>query len=125
MSILQLNMIIYKQFFFDSAHFLPKVPKGHKCGDLHGHTYKLTVFFEGDLDPEEGWLIDFNEIKKIVDPVVSSIDHKLLNDIPGLENPTSELLSVWLWNKIKPELPLLSRIELNETPTSGVLYEGA
>lgn len=118
-------MVIYKQFSFDSAHFLPKVPKGHKCAELHGHTYKLTVFFEGDLDEEKGWLIDFNELKRIIDPLIVLVDHKLLNNIPGLENPTSELLANWFWTKIKPELPLLKRIELNETPSSGVIYEGA
>ena len=117
-------MIIFKQFSFDSAHYLPNVPDGHKCKGLHGHTYTLTVYLEGELDPSLGWLIDFNELKKIIDPVIALVDHKLLNDIPGLENPTSELLAVWFWNKIKPSLPILKRIEVNETPSTGVIYEG-
>ncbi|PWG81653.1 6-carboxytetrahydropterin synthase QueD [Pararcticibacter amylolyticus] len=117
-------MVIYKQFTFDSAHFLPNVPAGHRCGSMHGHTYKLTVFFEGDLDPVQGWVIDFNDIKKIISPLIDSVDHKLLNDIPGLENPTSEVMASWFWNKIKPEIPSLSRIELSETPSTGVIYEG-
>lgn len=118
-------MIIYKQFSFDSAHFLPFVPEGHKCGGMHGHTYKLTVFLEGDPNPVQGWLIDFNELKKVIDPLIDSVDHKLLNDIPGLENPTSEILAAWLWEQIKPQLPLLKRLELNETPTTGVIYDGS
>lgn len=118
-------MIIYKQFSFDSAHFLPNVPKGHKCGDLHGHTYKLTVYLEGEINPQYGWLVDFNELKKVIDPLISMVDHKLLNDIPGLENPTSEVITAWFWNKIKPQLPQLKRLELNETPSTGVIFEGA
>jgi len=117
-------MLIYKQFSFDSAHFLPNVPKGHKCGGMHGHTYQLTVFVEGEINPQTGWIIDFAELKKAVSPVIEEIDHKLLNDFPGLENPTCELLAVWLWKKIQPRLPSLKRIELKETLTSGVVYEG-
>lgn len=115
-------MLIYKQFIFDSAHFLPNVPEGHKCRAMHGHTYKLTIYVEGDLQPE-GWIIDFTDLKNIVNPVIGTLDHQLLNAIPGLENPTSEVLAIWLWNKIKPLLPILKKIELNETPTSGVIYE--
>ena len=117
-------MKIFKKFTFDSAHFLPNVPDGHKCKEMHGHTYQLTVFFEGELEKHLDWVIDFADIKKTVNPVVKSIDHKLLNDIKGLENPTCEVIAVWLWNKIKPELPTLTKIQLDETPTSGVIYEG-
>lgn len=117
-------MIIYKQFTFDSAHFLPGVPEGHKCANMHGHTYMLTVFIEGEPDEKSGWIIDYAELKNTVLQVVSRLDHHLLNDVPGLENPTSEILSVWLWNKIKPLIPGLKRIELKETPTAGVIYEG-
>lgn len=117
-------MIIYKQFSFDSAHFLPNVPIGHKCKDLHGHTYHLTIYAEGELLEKEGWVLDFSDLKKVVNPVIDAIDHKLLNNIPGLENPTAEILSIWLWEQIKPLLPALIRIELKETPTSGVIFEG-
>ena len=117
-------MIIYKHFVFDSAHFLPNVPEGHKCKNVHGHTYKLTLFFEGEIDPEMGWLIDFGEIKKVVSPIIDRVDHKLLNDIAGLENPTCEVIAKWFWNQIHPSLPLLSRIDLRETSTSGVIYKG-
>ncbi len=117
-------MIIFKQFTFDSAHFLPFVPDGHKCKNVHGHTYQLTVFIEGALDPQIGWVMDFAVLKDAVNPIVDMLDHKLFNNIEGLENPTCEHVAVWLWNKIKPQVPQLKKIELNETPTSGVIYEG-
>jgi len=117
-------MIIYKQFSFDSAHYLPNVPVGHKCKELHGHTYHLTIFAEGRVLKKEGWVLDFSDLKSVVNPVIDMIDHKLLNDIAGLENPTTEILSMWLWDKIKSALPPLNRIELKETPSSGVIYEG-
>jgi len=117
-------MILYKQFTFDSAHFLPNVPEGHGCKELHGHTYHLTVFVEDKVLKEEGWVIDFKDLKKAVEPVLQLVDHKFLNNVDGLHNPTSELFAIWLWNKIKPSLPALRKIELKETPTSGVIYEG-
>lgn len=117
-------MQIFKQFTFDSAHFLPHVPDGHKCKELHGHTYRLSVYVEGELENKLDWVMDFAEMKNVIDPVVKSIDHKLLNNISGLENPTCEIIAIWLWNKIKPEVPLLTKIELHETPTSGAVYEG-
>ncbi|MAZ37706.1 MAG: 6-carboxytetrahydropterin synthase QueD [Crocinitomicaceae bacterium] len=117
-------MLIYKQFTFDSAHQLPNVPEGHKCKNLHGHTYHLTVYIEGDLNPKLGWVMDFSDLKAVLKPILDQLDHNYLNDIKGLENPTSEVLVVWIWNQIKPALPLLTRLELKETPTSGAIYEG-
>lgn len=117
-------MKIFKSFTFDSAHFLPNVPDGHKCKHIHGHTYELTVYFEGPLDPVLNWVIDFGDIKKIVKPIVDQLDHKLINDIPGLENPTCEAIAKWIWDKVKPNLPSLARIKLMETPTSGAIYKG-
>lgn len=117
-------MEIYKEFSFDSAHFLPNVPEGHKCKEMHGHTYKLKVFIEGELDPVLGWIMDFKDLKDALLPVIDQLDHKLINNIRGLENPTAENITVWIWEQIKPSLPLLSRIELYETPTTGVIYKG-
>lgn len=117
-------MLLYKEFTFDSAHFLPYVPEGHKCKEMHGHTYRLRVWLEGKPDARLGWIIDFAELKKIVKPVVGALDHKCMNNVPGLENPTCELIAVWIWDQLKPLLPALKRIELHETPTSGVIYEG-
>ncbi len=117
-------MVIFKKFAFDSAHFLPNVPEGHKCKNVHGHTYHLTVFLEGDLDEDLQWVMDFKELKDVVKPVIDRLDHQLMNEIEGLENPTAERITVWIWDQIKPKLPLLSKLELNETPTSGVVYDG-
>ena len=117
-------MEIYKEFSFDSAHFLPNVPDGHKCKGMHGHTYKLKVFIKGRLDPDLGWIMDFKDLKDALMPVIDRLDHKLINDIQGLQNPTAENITVWIWDQIKPSLPLLSRIELYETPTTGVIYSG-
>lgn len=117
-------MVIFKKFAFDSAHFLPNVEEGHKCKNMHGHTYNLTVFLEGDLNTELQWVMDFKELKDVVKPVIDRLDHNLINDIPGLENPTAERIVIWIWEQISPKLPLLSKLELNETPTSGAIYEG-
>ncbi|RYY00291.1 MAG: 6-carboxytetrahydropterin synthase QueD [Gammaproteobacteria bacterium] len=117
-------MEIYKDFSFDSAHFLPYVPEGHKCKNMHGHTYKLRVFVQGKPDPKLGWIMDFKELKDIVNPLIEQLDHRLINDIPGLDNPTAENITVWIWDRIKPLLHNLSKIELYETPTTGVIYAG-
>lgn len=117
-------MLIFKEFSFDSAHFLPRVPEGHKCRNMHGHTYRLRVWIEDQLDPELGWVMDFAVLKSIVKPVIARLDHKCMNEVDGLENPTCEHIAVWLWNNLKPALPKLSKIELHETPTSGVVYAG-
>jgi len=117
-------MTIFREFTFDSAHFLPMVPDGHKCRQIHGHTYHLKVFFEGPLDPILGWVADFADIKAAVGAIVDRVDHKMLNNIEGLENPTCEHLAIWIWDQVIREIPSLKRIELNETPTSGAIYEG-
>lgn len=117
-------MLIFKEFTFDAAHLLPNLPSTHKCASLHGHTYHLRIYLEGTPGTTTGWILDFGEIKKIMNPILEKLDHKYLNEIPGLENPTCELLAVWIWNQLKPQLLPLSRIELRETPTSGVVYEG-
>src|SRR5678816_3759086 len=91
------EMQIYKEFSFDSAHFLPNVPEGHKCKNMHGHTYRLRVCIEGKPHPHFGWLMDFKELKDVVGKVIDQLDHKLINDIPGLENPTAEFITIWIW----------------------------
>lgn len=116
-------MEIYKEFSFDAAHYLPKVPEGHKCRNMHGHTYSVKVVIEGAIN-KDGWVQDFGDIKKIVKPIISKLDHSLLNEIEGLENPTAEILAVWIWEKLIEGLPGLARIEVKETPTSGVIYRG-
>jgi len=91
---------------------------------MHGHSYRLRVVLDGSPEIVSGWIMDFGELKTIVDSILQQIDHYCLNELPGLENPTSEMLSVWLWERLKPQIPKLVRIELHETATCGVIYEG-
>jgi len=121
---MSVTMEIYKEFSFDSAHRLPHVPDGHKCGRLHGHTFYVTVYVSGELKQPVGWILDFADIKAVVKPIIDRIDHIYLNDIEGLENPTSENIAIWLWQQIKPQLPELSKIQVKETCTSGCIYVG-
>lgn len=117
-------MEIFKTFSFDAAHRLEHLPEGHKCRRLHGHTYTVTIFCEGPVDPKTGWVMDFADIKQAMSPLLKQLDHHYLNDIPGLELSTTERLAEWMWAKLKPSLPLLSKIEIRETPTSGCTYHG-
>lgn len=113
-----------KMFRFEAAHDLPTFPDGHKCRRLHGHSFRFDVVIAGEVDEKRGYLIDYGDIKRVVDPIVRQLDHYYLNDIPGLENSTSENLSRWLWRQIKPSLPLLSSIIVYETCTSSCEYLG-
>ena len=117
-------MDIFKEFTFESAHRLPNVPTGHKCSRLHGHSYHVEVHVSGDVDPHMGWIMDFTDIKDVVKPVIKELDHYYLNDIEGLENPTSENIAAWLWKRLKPALPKLSKVVIRETCTSGCVYTG-
>jgi len=114
----------YKDFRFEAAHFLPHVPDGHKCKKLHGHSYKVTVYIKGEIDGRTGWVLGFEEVKEAFTPVLHTLDHALLNEIAGLENPTVENLAIWIWNKLLPKLPVLSKIAISETSTAGCVYEG-
>ena len=117
-------MEIWKDFTFEAAHHLPEVPEGHKCRRLHGHSYRVRVYVEGELDPRLGWVVDFADIRQACEPIRLQLDHYYLNEIEGLENPTAEVLAEWIWLRLKPELPILSRIEISETCTSGCSYSG-
>ena len=117
-------MDIYKEFSFEAAHLLPHVPEGHKCARLHGHSFKVEVHVSGKVDEKLGWIMDFGDIKKVVNPVIKKLDHYYLNDIAGLENPTSENIAKWIWQVLKPELPSLSKLVIKETCTSGCVYQG-
>ena len=118
------TMEIYKEFSFDSAHFLPNIPKENKCSQVHGHTYTLRVYIKGDPSKELNWIMDFKELNDTVLPFIEKLDHKLLNNVEELKNPTAENISIWFWQNLKPVLPHLSRIELKETATTGVIYNG-
>jgi len=103
---------------------LPNLPETHKCSRLHGHSFHIEVRIEGNMDDEKGWVMDFGEISKIVEPVIKQLDHYYLNDIPGLENPTSENLAMWIWQKLQARLKGLKTISIAETCTSGCVYRG-
>jgi 6-pyruvoyltetrahydropterin/6-carboxytetrahydropterin synthase len=113
---------ITKSFTFDSAHWLPEVPEGHKCGRLHGHTYKVTLGLEGELDERLGWVQDFGEVSRAFRPLYEAMDHRCLNEIEGLENPTAEVMAVWIYDKLKDVLPLLTDVSVCETPTAEAIY---
>ena len=117
-------MEIFKEFNFEAAHLLPNVPDGHKCGRLHGHSYTVAIYLQGELGEHTGWVMDFGELKERFQPIYDQLDHYYLNDIEGLENPTSENIARWIWLKLKPSLPLLSRVAVRETCTSGAIYSG-
>jgi 6-pyruvoyltetrahydropterin/6-carboxytetrahydropterin synthase len=117
-------MQLYKEFRFEAAHRLPHVPEGHKCGRLHGHSFRVELHVEGPVNAQTGWVIDFSEIKSAFKPFLDRLDHHYLNDIPGLDNPTSENIAIWIWRNIKPLLPLLSKVVVCETCTCGCSYQG-
>ena len=117
-------MEIWKEFTFEAAHLLPNVPEGHKCRRLHGHSYRVRVYVSGIPDERLGWVMDFADIKAAAQPVIDELDHRYLNEIEGLENSTAEVLAKWIWTRLRPDLPNLSKIEIGETCTTGCIYEG-
>lgn len=120
----QVDMEVFKDFVFEAAHRLPNVPAGHKCGRLHGHSFRAQVFVRGPLGPDTGWVVDFADIKRAFAPFYELLDHHYLNEVEGLENPTSEVLARWIYDRLKPELPGLSKVVLHETCTAGAVYGG-
>ncbi len=115
---------IVKGFTFESAHVLPNVPAGHKCGRMHGHSFRAEIEVTGNVDPHTGFVIDYAKIKEVSRPLRDQLDHRLLNEIPGLENPTSEIICKWIWDRIAPALPGLSKVTLHETCTARCEYRG-
>jgi 6-pyruvoyltetrahydropterin/6-carboxytetrahydropterin synthase len=117
-------MEIFKEFTLEAAHFLPYLPEGHKCRRLHGHSFRIEVHVCGEVQRPIGWVMDFAEINSKFQPLFEQLDHYCLNQVPGLENPTSENLARWIWQRLKPELPGLSKIIVRETCSAGCVYEG-
>ena len=113
-----------RDFRFEAAHFLPRVPEDHKCRRMHGHSYQVRVTVEGEIDPAIGWLIDFAAVDAAVDPLVARLDHRVLNEIEGLDNPTSENLARWLWIRLVATLPGLAAVAVEETCTARCIYRG-
>ena len=117
-------MDIFRIFHLQCARRLRALPASHPCSRLHGHSFFVELTLSGDIDPPLGWVLDFADIAAAWQPIHAALDHRTLNDIAGLENPTSENLAVWLWNTLKPALPALSRIRVMETHDSGCVYAG-
>jgi len=115
---------LVKDFRFEAAHYLPNLPEAHKCRRTHGHSFRGEIAVRGPVDPEIGWVIDFADLKRAIQPVVDRLDHYLLNEVEGLQNPTSELLAVWIWEKLRSQLPGLARVTIEETCTSRCHYYG-
>lgn len=113
-----------RKYNFAAAHLLPQAPEGHPCRRLHGHSYEVEVAVRGEVDPKTGWLMDYGEIDRRVKPLIAELDHQTLNEIPGLENPTSEILCGWLWEALQAELPGLHRISVAETCAAACHYDG-
>ena len=115
-----------RDYSFEAAHRLPMVPAGHKCARMHGHSFRIEIVVAGEVDPETGWLVDYDEIAAVVEPVLQAeLDHRTLNDVPGLENATSEMLCAWLWRRFAPRLPGLAAITVHETCTARCTCRGA
>jgi 6-pyruvoyltetrahydropterin/6-carboxytetrahydropterin synthase len=117
-------MELRKTFQFEAAHLLPLLPNTHKCRRLHGHSFQVEVVVAGDCDPRLGWVMDYADITKAFRPLWEELDHNYLDKIPGLKNPTSENVAIWIWRRLKPRLPLLVEIVVAETCTARCVYRG-
>lgn len=113
-----------REYRFEAAHRLPLVPEGHRCARLHGHSYKVEVALRGPIDEERGWLVDFYDMDRCVEPLIAALDHRTLNEIEGLDNPTCERLCAWLWARLQPALPGLCEITVWETVDARCSYRG-
>ena len=114
-----------KDYVFEAAHRLPRVPANHKCHRMHGHSFRVEITVAGEVDGATGWLMDFGDVTARVRPIIQEeLDHRSLNDVPGLENPTSEMLCVWLWRRLEPALPGLAAITVHETCEARCTYRG-
>jgi len=118
-----MGIVIWKRFRFEAAHRLPKTQPKHKCHNLHGHNFVVVLAFKGQVDAD-GWLIDFAEITAAWEPLKTLVDHRYLNDVSGLENPTSEVLAAWIWARMIEKIPFLVSVEVKENDDCGAIYSG-
>jgi len=115
---------LVRTFTFEAAHRLPNAPVGHRCRRLHGHSFHVELVCEGEVDPRTGWLVDYADIKSAFEPCLERLDHHYLNEVVGLENPTSELLARWIWESVKPKLPMLAQVNVAETCNARCEFRG-
>jgi 6-pyruvoyltetrahydropterin/6-carboxytetrahydropterin synthase len=113
-----------RSFRIECARRLPCLPADHPCSHVHGHSFVVELELEGEIDPEIGWLVDYHVIARLWQPLHDRLDHRYLNDVEGLANPTSELLARWIWDRMKPSLPELSAVNIMETPETRCIYRG-
>ena len=118
------GMDLFQTFTFEAAHRLPNVPEGHKCARLHGHSFRVELHTGREFGGDNGLVVDCADVSAAFRPVHDQLDYHYLNEIDGLENPTSERLSIWIWERLKPALPLLSEVVVHETCTAGCRYRG-
>ena len=111
-----------QHFQIESARFLPNLPSTHPCARLHGHSFKIVLTLLGDLDTKVGWVMDYNEISFAMKPLLIEIDHRVLNEVPGLENPTSELLAKWIYDRMIKKIPILKNVTIAETSATECRY---
>lgn len=111
-----------QHFQIESARFLPNLEKSHPCARMHGHSFKVVLTLIGDLDPKIGWVIDYNEIQTRMKPILGLLDHAVLNEVPGLENPTSEWIAHWIYEKSRASLPMIVKVSVAETPATECSY---
>lgn len=117
-------MDIFRVFQIEAAHFLPNVPPDHKCARMHGHSFRIEIHVSGEPGTQSGWVMDFADLRRAFQPLFERLDHHCLNDIDGLENPTSEVLAQWIWRQLAADLPGLSRVVVQETCNAGCVYTG-
>ncbi|GJM44767.1 MAG: 6-carboxy-5,6,7,8-tetrahydropterin synthase [Gemmatimonadota bacterium] len=114
-----------RTFRFEAAHLLPNVPDGHKCRRLHGHSFRVDVAVRGPVDPQVGWFVDYADMDAAIEPVRTRLDHHYLNEVDGLENPTSEILAAWIWDRLESRMPGLWRVRVHETCNARCVYYGS
>ena len=119
-----MNVELERTFRFEAAHLLPRVPEGHKCRRLHGHSFIVDVAVRGAVDETLGWFLDYADLDHAFEPIRALLDHRYLNDVDGLDNPTSEVLADWIWQRLARELPGLWRVVVHETCNSRCVYYG-
>ena len=117
-------MELRKVFQFEAAHLLPRLPRSHKCRRLHGHSFQAEIVIDGPCDPKLGWVMDYADITEAFKPLWEQLDHNYLNEVRGLENPTSENIAIWIWDRLKPKLPGLIEIVVAEICTARCVYRG-
>ena len=119
-----MKITLCKDFEFEAAQAIPTFPEGHKCRSIHGHSFLITISVTGEVEPATGIYYDHARISEVMRPIIQQLDHSYLNEIPGLENPTIEVMAQWFWTRLQPQLPGLSEIVIHETPRARCVYRG-